>query len=53
MASTKFFFLGFEVDNDLEDRLAKCGKSEKSFLEQPQYLERVSLAYRIYQELYP
>ena len=31
------------MDTDLEDRLAKCGKSEKSFLEQPQYLERIAL----------
>ncbi|MBN2715061.1 MAG: hypothetical protein JXX14_04350 [Deltaproteobacteria bacterium] len=44
MASTKFFFLGFEVDDELESRLSNCGKSDKSFLEQPQYLERITLS---------
>ncbi|MBN2527260.1 MAG: hypothetical protein JXR76_12770 [Deltaproteobacteria bacterium] len=43
MATTKFFFLGFEVDEDLERRLKNCSKSDKTFLEQPQYLERIHL----------
>jgi hypothetical protein len=43
MASTKFFFLGFAVDDDLNSRLSTCGKTDKTFLEQPQYLERITL----------
>ena len=43
MASTKFFFLGFVVDDDLDSRLSNCGKADKTFLEQPQYLERIAL----------
>ena len=43
MASEKFFFLGFKVDDDLESRLTNCGKPEKSFLESNVYLERISL----------
>lgn len=43
MATTKFFFLGFRVDSDLESRLANCSKSDKLFLEEPHYLERITL----------
>jgi len=43
MTSTKFFFLGFAVDDTLDGCLSSCGKADKTFLEQPQYLERVTL----------
>ncbi|MBN2341174.1 MAG: hypothetical protein JXX29_02875 [Deltaproteobacteria bacterium] len=48
MASAKFFFLGFEVDDDLQQRLSNCSKSDKSFLEQPQYLEQFDVAGKRY-----
>lgn len=32
------------MDDDLENRLSSCSKSDKTFLEQPQYLERLEVA---------
>lgn len=43
MPSTKFFFLGFEVDEHLESCLAGCSDSNRTFLEKPEYLERMTI----------
>ena len=43
MASTKFFFLGFEVDADLRSRLEACDASDRGFLEDPEFLEQIEV----------
>lgn len=43
MPATKFFFLGFPIDDRLEEGLAQCKPSDKTFLENPKYLEQLSI----------
>ena len=43
MSSSRFFFLGFAVDEDLRARLDGCASAESAFLSSPDYLEQVIL----------
>lgn len=40
---SKFFFLGFVVDNSLRLQLDDCDDSDKGFLDGPGYLERLTI----------
>ena len=43
MATRAFFFLGFKVDSDLNNRLDACDESERFYLEEPEYLEKIQV----------
>jgi len=48
MPSAQFIFVGFELDASLTDRIAACGESDRVFMENPTYLETLSVGDRRY-----
>ncbi|MBN2803041.1 MAG: hypothetical protein JXR91_08100 [Deltaproteobacteria bacterium] len=43
MSYSRFFFLGIELNSDLRTHLDNCAPSNKLFIENPEYLEQISI----------
>ena len=43
MPSSHFLFVGFEVSDDVQKRLDECAQRDKVFLEDPTFLQRLTI----------
>jgi hypothetical protein len=43
MSHSRFFFLGIELNSDLRTHLDNCAPSNKLFIENPEYLEQITI----------